>query len=49
MRLPNQFLLNLLKDMQLDKNDTSAQAILGYTNLKDIIQIFENCPAVLLG
>ena len=32
-KLPNQLLLNILRDIQLDQNDKSKDAILIYTNL----------------
>jgi Ca2+-binding EF-hand superfamily protein len=47
IRLPKSLLTNVLEDMQLNRNDTSDDAVLIYKNLCDIISIFQNCPTTL--
>lgn len=47
MRLPEEMLYQILRDLQLDYSDSSDEAILLYKNLLDIIEILQSTPAIL--
>lgn len=47
LQFPFDFLFNLLGDMQENADDTSEDALLSYENLKNIIEIYNNCPLFL--
>jgi hypothetical protein len=49
MKFPVNFILLLMQDMQEDPTDTSDSAILDFKNLKDIIEIYSNCPLFMKG
>lgn len=46
-QFPFDFLFNLMADMQLKSDDTSEEAQLSYENLKNITEIYNNCPIFL--
>ena len=47
LQFPFDFLFNLMADMQLKSDDTSEEAQLSYENLKNITEIYNNCPIFL--
>lgn len=47
LQFPADFLFNLISDMQADSADFSEDAILKFENLKNLIEIYNNCPIYL--
>lgn len=47
LNFPADFLFNVIEDMQESPEDQTENAILLYDNLKNIIEIYNNCPIFL--
>ena len=47
LQFPFDFLFSLMGDMQEHADDASEDALLSYENLKNIIEIYNNCPLFL--
>ena len=47
LQFPADFLFALLADMQENSEDQSESAIVKYENLKNIVEIYNNCPIFL--
>lgn len=47
LQFPVDFLFNLLQDLQEKQDDQSEEAPLLYTNLRNITEIYSNCPLFL--
>jgi hypothetical protein len=47
LQFPADFLFNLISDLQADSSDLSEDAVLKYENLKNIMEIYNNCPIFL--
>lgn len=49
LKFPAQFLFELMYDMQHDPTDCSENASINLEHLKNIIEIYNNCPLFLQG
>ena len=47
LQFPPDFLFNLVQDMQVNSEDESDEALLSYSNLRNIIEIYSNLPLFL--
>ena len=47
LQFPADFLFHLISDLQVNSEDMSEEALLDYENLKNIIEIYNNCPTFL--